>query len=397
MNTPMFLLNNNTDKIYFGWGIKEEIRLQNPIDFKVLDAFIQRNRGKHIFTVISYDAKNSIEKLQSENKNWVPIPDVMCFVSQTMAVETNGEIQVFSGEWNDTIQADLIRLMQTKKTSEYQLDFIPETDKKTYLQNVAALKNHIQRGDIYEVNYCQNFVAKANEPIDTISIYQTVNGITAAPFSAFIQLEDFALACGSPERYLQRRGNKIISQPIKGTAPRGIDEQEDTWLKEQLLNDPKERAENVMIVDLVRNDLSRIATKGSVKVPELFGIYSFPTVHQMISTVECEVNAETTFSDILKATFPMGSMTGAPKISAMNLIEQYETFQRGIYSGSVGIIQPNGDFDTNVVIRSLAVNLQTNILTCSVGGALTIDCVAEKEYEECLTKVGRILAPFQCK
>ena len=202
---------------------------------------------------------------------------------------------------------------------------------------------------------------------------------------------NFEIFSGSPERYIKKEGLKLISQPIKGTAKRGQSKEEDLRLKERLLADPKERAENVMIVDLVRNDLSKIARKNSVKVDELFGIYSFETVHQMISTISCEVEETTSFTDVLKATFPMGSMTGAPKHSAMKLIEKHENFKRGIYSGAIGYIAPNGDFDFNVVIRTLIYNRETKYLSCPVGGAITIQSSPEAEYEECNIKVQSIL------
>ena len=222
-------------------------------------------------------------------------------------------------------------------------------------------------------------------------VYFKLNEITQAPFSCYISMPDFEVFCGSPERFIKKQSNKLISQPIKGTSKRGKSKQEDVGLKSILLNDPKERAENVMIVDLVRNDLSRIAKKNSVSVDELFGIYTFETVHQMISTISCEIEDSITFTDILKATFPMGSMTGAPKHSAMQLIEKHEDFQRGLYSGSIGYIAPNGDFDFNVVIRSLIYNTKNKYLSCPVGGAITIQSKPEAEYDECNTKVQSIL------
>jgi len=221
--------------------------------------------------------------------------------------------------------------------------------------------------------------------------YFKLNRITKAPFSTFLQTDNHVIFCGSPERYLKKKGKRLLSQPIKGTAPRGMDAQADEALKLHLQNDPKERAENIMIVDLVRNDLSRIAKKGSVQVSELCGIHTFETVHQMISTVECEVEQDLPFMDILKASFPMGSMTGAPKVEAMKIIDETEDFNRGIYSGSVGYISPNGDFDFNVVIRSMIYNREKKYLSCAVGGAITILSDPEKEFEECQTKIQKIL------
>lgn len=190
---------------------------------------------------------------------------------------------------------------------------------------------------------------------------------------------------------MNRDGNRLLSQPIKGTSRRGATPEEDEALKKELQENPKERAENIMIVDLVRNDLSKIARPKSVTVDELCGVYTFETVHQLISTVSCEVEETTSFTDIIRATFPMGSMTGAPKVRAMELIEEYEAFKRGLYSGTIGYISPNGNFDLNVVIRTLLYNKVQKYLSCSVGGAITINSDPEKEYEECLVKVQRIL------
>jgi para-aminobenzoate synthetase component I len=215
--------------------------------------------------------------------------------------------------------------------------------------------------------------------------------LTKAPFSSFLQFDDFSAFCGSPERFLQKKGDVLRSEPIKGTSKRGKTDEEDEQLKNNLQNDAKERSENIMVVDLVRNDLSKIAIKDSVKVEELCALYSFKTVHQLISTITCTVEEKTSFTDIIKATFPMGSMTGVPKIKAMQIIEEFESFKRGLYSGSIGYIMPNGDFDFNVVIRSLLYNKKEKYLSCSVGGAITSLSSAQEEYKECLVKVKRIL------
>nr|MBA3971024.1 anthranilate synthase component I family protein [Bacteroidota bacterium] len=232
---------------------------------------------------------------------------------------------------------------------------------------------------------CQEFFAE-NVVIDTSSVYKKLNTISSAPFSAYCKFGSHYVLCASPERFLQKCGNTLISQPIKGTIKRAENPKEDEKLKIELRSNKKEQSENVMIVDLVRNDLSRIAQKGSVKVNELFGIYSFKQVHQMISTVSCELKEGLTFTDILKTTFPMGSMTGAPKVSAMKLIEQYETTKRGLYSGAIGYIRPNGDFDFNVVIRSILYNADKKALSFMAGSAITDKADAFQEYDECLLK-----------
>jgi para-aminobenzoate synthetase component 1 len=267
-------------------------------------------------------------------------------------------------------------------------------DKSTYLEKVAALKQHIQLGDIYEVNFCQEFFAE-NVTINPINYYLLLNKKSPTPFSCFVKHHDKYLLCASPERFIQKNGSNIISQPIKGTIKRGLTTKEDEQLKQQLISDKKERSENIMIVDLVRNDLSKIAKKNTVEVDELCGIYTFPQVHQMISTIKAKLQDNTTFDDIIKALFPMGSMTGAPKISAMQLIEKYETTKRGLYSGSVGYINSEGDFDFNVVIRSLAYNSQSGYLSFMVGGAITALSDPEKEYEECLLKAKAMMEVLQ--
>jgi para-aminobenzoate synthetase component 1 len=252
------------------------------------------------------------------------------------------------------------------------------------------LKQHIQSGDIYEINFCQEFFSEATQfnPLET---YINLKQFSPTPFSAYYRSNHHYLICASPERFLMKKGNEVISQPIKGTIKRGTDIVEDEKLKKQLKNDEKERAENIMIVDLVRNDLSRIAKEGSVKVNELCKIYSYPQLHQMISTISAKVDKQLDFTEIIKACFPMGSMTGAPKIKAMELIEKYESFKRGLFSGSVGYITPEGDFDFNVVIRSLFYNSVNHYLSFMVGSAITAKSDPEKEYEECLLKAKGIL------
>jgi para-aminobenzoate synthetase component 1 len=269
--------------------------------------------------------------------------------------------------------------------------FKPRITKEQYIQQVTELKEHIQQGNIYEINFCQEFYAENVDINYNLDTYFKLNNLTQAPFSSFLQFNEFAVFCGSPERFIQKKGQRIISQPIKGTAARGKTPELDEQLKNQLQTSPKERAENIMIVDLVRNDLSRIAEKDSVNVDELCGIYTFETVHQMISTISCDVRKDINFLDILKATYPMGSMTGAPKSRAMELIEKTESFKRGLYSGSIGYISPIGDVDLNVVIRTLLYNKNTRYLSCAVGGAITIQADPEEEYNECLIKVERIL------
>lgn len=281
-----------------------------------------------------------------------------------------------------------VEVIQPKQVSG--VDIKPLVNKKRYLQQVNRLKQHIQRGDIYEINYCVEFRAE-NVTIDPISFFAGLYNLTKAPFSCLYKTGSRYIFSASPERFLQRTGNRLISQPIKGTIKKGFSPEENEKLKQNLLHNQKERSENVMITDLVRNDLSKLAKKGTVHVDELFGIYSFETVHQMISTISCELNEGLKLQDILLATFPMGSMTGAPKISAMKFIRQFEDMERGAYSGSIGYFKPNGNFDMNVLIRSIMYDKETGKLSFSVGSAITHYSDAENEYSECMLKAEALL------
>ena len=225
-----------------------------------------------------------------------------------------------------------------------------------------------------------------NAIIDPLDKFFKLNEISQSPFAVFFKNHKHFLLSSSPERYLKKQGQKLISQPIKGTAKRYSISSEDELAKKLLAEDPKERSENIMITDLVRNDLSHTAQRGSVQVPELCAVYSFLQVHQMISTVTSKLDPQYSAIEAIKKSFPMGSMTGAPKISAMKIIEELEETKRGLYSGSVGYFTPDGDFDFNVVIRSILYNQENKYISFSVGSAITSLSVPEKEYEECLLK-----------
>ena len=343
---------------------------------------------------ISYDYKNHIEQLSSNHTDNIGFPDEFFFTPQLLVEIFEHEICI---NFDDKMynEEDLKVLVHQLNSEEVQksevlaVKMLPVVIKENYLKNVVKLKKHIQQGDIYEINYCQEYVAQEVQinPIDT---YFKLNKKSPTPFSCFVKFNDKYLLCASPERFMSKIGNQIISQPIKGTIKRGATLQEDEALKNQLQHDPKERSENIMIVDLVRNDLSKIATRNSVKVDELCEIYTFPQVHQMISTISAELKPEVDFKTIIHALFPMGSMTGAPKIRAMELIEQYEDSKRGLYSGTVGYIKTNGDFDFNVVIRSILYNSSSKKISYFVGGAITSLSEPEKEYEECLLKAKAI-------
>ena len=265
----------------------------------------------------------------------------------------------------------------------------PGWDRDTYLDKFDAVQAALKRGDIYEMNLCMPWQGKAPGQASW-SLFERLAAATKAPHSAYIQAGDHRVLCASPERFLEKRGQTLRSQPIKGTVRRGATPEEDDALKRSLLESEKERAENVMIVDLVRNDLSRVAQPNSVEVDELFGLHTFSTVHQMISTVSCQLQPDTTAEDVLRATFPMGSMTGAPKLSAMDLIASLEGHGRGVYSGTIGYVDAQGDWDLNVVIRSLMHRADTGRVDATVGGALTLLAQGDDEYNECLLKVAAL-------
>ncbi|WP_062060377.1 aminodeoxychorismate synthase component I [Aquimarina longa] len=352
-----------------------------------------------IFGYLSYDLKNDVEHLESRNNDELGFPDLYFFQPKKVFLLKENILEVqylkmvddeMTGDF-DTISTTLINTVTAPPKDDNthrpcgKIKISLRMTKDEYKEKIQQLLAHIHRGDVYEANFCQEFFAK-NSCIDPLQTYYQLNTISNPPFATFFKMNKHYLLSASPERYLRKKGQKIITQPIKGTAKRAKNTEEDNKLVTTLMNDPKERSENIMIVDLVRNDLSRTATKGSVIVEELCKIYSFDQVHQMISTVVSEVAKTTSAVDIIRTTFPMGSMTGAPKISAMQIIENLEESKRGLYSGAVGYFTPDGDFDFNVVIRSILYNEIKQYISYTVGGAITAKSDPDKEYEECLLK-----------
>jgi len=345
----------------------------------------------YLFGYLSYDLKNDVEKLTSNNFDGLHFADLYFFQPQRI-ISIKGNTIEFSylKMIDDEIDTDFeailaIELNQKLKVSQEEIKVKLRIHKDEYYQKVYTILSHIHRGDIYEANFCQEFYAE-NATINPLETYHHLNEISEPPFATFLKCDHQYLLSASPERYLKKEGKKVVSQPIKGTAKRLISKVDDEQIAFELARDEKERSENVMIVDLVRNDLSRTAIKGSVKVEELCKVYSFKQVHQLISTVVSKVENTTHPVDIIRETFPMGSMTGAPKVSAMKIIETQEETKRGLYSGAVGYFTPNGDFDFNVVIRSILYNVANKYVSFSVGGAITAKSTPEKEYEECLLK-----------
>ena len=356
--------------------------------------FFVKNNSEWIFTQISYDVKNGIEKLLSENQNKLELPEISAFVPEFLVELKNGKLRISSNKESrfiDDFYSDITGVkLDEENVFVEKINLTQLVNKQEYLTTVNKIKRHIQLGDVYELNYCMAFCSE-DVNISPVALALKLNAKSQVPFFAFYKYDDYVLVSASPERFLKKQNNLLISQPIKGTAKRGRDSEQDVFLKRQLANSEKDRAENVMIVDLVRNDLARVAERASVKVEELFGVYTFPQVHQMISTVLCEIKQDVSIFDIFKALFPPGSMTGAPKIKAMQLIELYEQTKRSWYSGTVGYITPGFDFDFNVVIRSVLYNTSIKKLSFEVGGAITIKSDAEQEYEECLLKAKAIL------
>lgn len=352
-----------------------------------------------LFGYLSYDLKNDTEALNSNNFDGLEFPDLFFFQPKKLFLIKENEVEIqYLRMCDDEIETDFEEILSMASIIHHSssINIQQRISKENYLSKVSKMLEHIHRGDIYEANFCMEFYAE-NARIEPLEIYQKLNAISEPPFAVYFKNNFQYLLSASPERYLRKEGLKVISQPIKGTARRSFDVKQDEQLKSDLAQNEKERSENIMIVDLVRNDLSHTATKGSVQVEELCQIYTFKQVHQMISTIVSEVENTTSPIEILRTTFPMGSMTGAPKISAMQIIEELEETKRGLYSGAVGYFTPNGDFDFNVVIRSILYNSKNQYLSFSVGSAITSQAIPEMEYEECLLKAKAMFEVLQSK
>jgi para-aminobenzoate synthetase component 1 len=342
-----------------------------------------------LFGYLSYDLKNDIEVLYSNNFDGLDFPDLFFFQPKKIFLLKGNQLEIqYLNMCDDEVEADFEEIIESRFHAFATLEIVEvkqRISKEKYLEKVSKILEHIHRGDIYEANFCMEFFAE-NATINPLEKFLKLNEISKSPLAVYFKNNKQFLLSASPERYLKKEGELIISQPIKGTAKRFQDPIEDEKSKNQLASDPKERAENIMVSDLVRNDLSRTAQKGSVKVEELCGIYSFEQVHQMISTITSKLDSQYAVVDLIKTTFPMGSMTGTPKVSVLKIIEELEETKRGLYSGAVGYFTPNSDFDFNVVIRSILYNQEKKYVSFSVGSAITSQSVPESEYEECLLK-----------
>ena len=369
-------------------GARNELLIEQPGEaFAKFQEFREAHPG-WIIGFFSYDLKNETEYLTSANSDFLKFPALYFFESEYVLSIADNRVEILAGDAQyitDSICGQ--RIIKADKISPPEVK--ARFTKLEFADTVEIIKRHIIRGDIYVTNLCQEFYAE-NAVIEPFNIFNTLNNLSPNPFAAFFKREDQYIMCASPERFLAKRGSKIISQPIKGTAKRGGNMAEDALIEAILKNHPKEQQENVMIVDLVRNDLTKTARNGSVKTTELFGIYKFKHIFQMISTIECDLKDNTALIEAIKNSFPMGSMTGAPKVSAMRLIEKLERTKRGVYSGAIGYFNPDNDFDFNVVIRSILYNAGDKYLSFQAGSAITYHSDAEKEYEECLLKAKAI-------
>ena len=400
----VFLDSNKYHKQYSDYDCMLAVEALTSIKTDFHNAFedlhqYQSQTKDWLFGYLAYDLKNDVEELKSNNFDGLHFPDLFFFQPKKLFLLKDNQLEIkYLYVCDDEIENDFKEIVKSPKStrgaaelsgakveSQNPIVIKQRISKDNYLEKVSKMLEHIHRGDIYEANFCMEYYAE-DAKIEPSVVYQKLNAISESPFAVYFKNKNHYLLSASPERYLKKEGTKVISQPIKGTSKRLVDLALDEQSKLELSQNPKELSENIMIVDLVRNDLSKTASKGSVIVEESCKIYTFKQVHQMISTVVSNVEHTVSPTEIIKTTFPMGSMTGAPKISAMQIIESLEATKRGLYSGSVGYFTPNNDFDFNVVIRSILYNSEDNYLSFSVGSAITSQSIPEKEYEECLLK-----------
>jgi para-aminobenzoate synthetase component I len=372
-------------------GAIKTIQAEAGNAFKQLKEFSSLQRD-WLFGHLGYDLKNETEDVRSHNPDSVNFPDLFFFVPEIIIELSNEGLLI--GSFNKDHRAIFDAICRSginkPEVPGKKIRLQSKISESEYINTVKSLQQHILRGDCYEINFCQEFYA-TDVLLNPVQTYRRLSHTSPSPFAAFYKVDGRYLLSASPERYLCRVGKRLFSEPMKGTWERNtLDAVEDERNREKLYHSAKERSENVMVVDLVRNDLSKISKTGTVTVDELFGIYTFPQVHQMISTVSGEELPGIHWVDIIKATFPMGSMTGTPKKKVIELIEVYEKTKRGLYSGSVGYISPTGNFDFNVVIRSILYNSHNKYLSYQVGSGITFYSDAKKEYAECILKAAAL-------
>ncbi len=358
-----------------------------------LDDFLLPTEMGYVVQV-GYGLKDYVEKLRSRHTDPIGFPALFVF-EPTVLIRfiEGGKIRIQAPDplqvWHQILSINSRLPVKEIPT----VSFYPRCTKEEYLDQLSKVHAHIARGDCYELNYCQEYYAEG-VAIDPVVVYEKLRSVVEAPFTCLYRNGNRWLIGASPERFLKRTGDRLESRPMKGTAPRHPDPQKDQQLATELLNSVKDRSENIMVVDLVRNDLSRVAMRGSVVVDSLCQLHSFPQVHQLVSTVIARVTPEVGLRQIIEACFPMGSMTGAPKIRVMELTDAYEASARGLYSGSIGFVEPNGDFDFNVVIRSMQYHSSKGYLSFHVGSGITASSDPKKEWEECGWKTAGIRQVF---
>ncbi|CAH0533803.1 Aminodeoxychorismate synthase component 1 [Vibrio stylophorae] len=337
----------------------------------------------------SYDLGRAVETLPSLATNDSQLPQMVVGLYDWALLVDHQQQQVFLISPEPNARLTWLNTQQASKSANFALtsDWQAAITKTQYQQAFAKIQDWIQAGDCYEINFAQRF--QATYQGDEWQAYQALVRENGAPFSAFLRFDDYAFLSVSPERFLWLDGDFIETKPIKGTRPRHADPTQDAAIAKALQQAPKDRAENVMIVDLLRNDMGRVATPGSVQVPSLFAIESFPAVHHLVSTVTATLAPQYSACDLLKACFPGGSITGAPKVRAMEIIETLESHRRQIYCGSIGYISRHGKMDTNIAIRTLSAS--HGQLHAWAGGAIVADSDVNEEYQETLDKLSRIL------
>jgi para-aminobenzoate synthetase component 1 len=370
-------------------GELSRIQAEEGHAFEDLKAFSEK-QNDWMFGHFSFGLKSETENSPSRLPDFVGFPDLFFFVPQIVIIVLPQEIRIgILGNNHREIYEQILESKSAEAKTAGKPPLIQQRiGREEYIAIIQNLQKHIQRGDCYEINFCQEFYS-LNAVVNPLALFQALQRISPSPFSSFYSADNRFLLCASPERYLKRKADTILSQPMKGTAARvPLNAIEDAKAREGLFTSEKDKAENVMVVDLVRNDLSKVCEPNSVRVTELFGIYSFAQVHQMVSTITGTPEKDLHWCDLVARTFPMGSMTGAPKKRVLDLTEDYEKSARGLFSGAVGYVEPNQDFDFNVVIRSLQYNYSTNYLSWFAGSGITAGSDPEKEYEECLMKVS---------
>ena len=338
--------------------VKSASRIEEVIS--VLE-FAQREAcsGSHVAVMLSYEAAPAFDQAFVTHQS-SDFPLAWAAVLEDQAADENLE-SYSSPEWTPLVNRD------------------------EYDRSVLRIKELIAAGDTYQVNYTFPLTSSFNSG-DAFAWYRDLCMAQGAQYSAYLDLGRYKVLCLSPELFFRRTGNHVVTKPMKGTVRRGRWSQEDQDLAQWLKHSSKDRAENVMIVDLLRNDLGKVSIPGSVHVSSLFDLERFETVWQMTSTVEATLCDGTSLVDLMRALFPCGSITGAPKIRTMQIIRELEHFSRGAYTGAIGLLKPGGDCVFNVAIRTVVIDTELGMATFGVGGGVTIDSTAEREYEECLVK-----------